>query len=181
MTPDLRQLRYFVAVAEESSFTQAAARLMITQQSLSQQITALERILGAKLFDRDSRGTKLTDIGALFLPEARAVLDRADEAVTVIRRALRGETGGSAWPSWPPSRTTCFHRLSEPHGNVCPTWNSARRRPPSGRSSEACSTAGTTSRSPARRTSPASPPAPSPPNKCAPSCPRGIRSPTAPS
>ncbi|MEU7916447.1 LysR family transcriptional regulator [Microbispora bryophytorum] len=93
MTPDLRQLRYFVAVAEESSFTQAAARLMITQQSLSQQITALERILGARLFDRDSRGTKLTDIGALFLPEARAVLDRADEAVTVIRRALRGETG----------------------------------------------------------------------------------------
>ncbi|MGI5149913.1 LysR family transcriptional regulator [Plantactinospora sp. CA-294935] len=93
MTPDLRQLRYFVAVAEESSFTQAATRLMITQQSLSQQINALERILGAKLFDRDSRGTKLTDTGALFLPEARAVLNRADEAVAVIRRAVRGETG----------------------------------------------------------------------------------------
>lgn len=93
MTPDLRQLRYFVAVAEESSFTQAASRLMITQQSLSQQINALERILGAKLFNRDSRGTRLTDTGALFLPEARAVLDRADEAVAVVRRAVRGETG----------------------------------------------------------------------------------------
>ncbi|MFE9959968.1 LysR family transcriptional regulator [Micromonospora sp. NPDC005299] len=93
MTPDLRQLRYFVAVAEESSFTQAASRLMITQQSLSQQINALERILGAKLFNRDSRGTRLTDTGALFLPEARAVLERADEAVAVVRRAVRGETG----------------------------------------------------------------------------------------
>ncbi|KAB1910676.1 LysR family transcriptional regulator [Micromonospora sp. AMSO31t] len=93
MTPDLRQLRYFVAVAEESSFTRAASRLMITQQSLSQQINALERILGAKLFHRDSRGTRLTDTGALFLPEARAVLDRADEAVAVVRRAARGETG----------------------------------------------------------------------------------------
>ncbi|GAA4557117.1 LysR family transcriptional regulator [Planotetraspora kaengkrachanensis] len=93
MTPDLRQFRYFVAVAEESSFTQAAARLMITQQSLSQQINTLERILGARLFDRDSRGTRLTDTGALFLPEARAVLDRADEAVAVVRGAVRGETG----------------------------------------------------------------------------------------
>ncbi|MEU4480552.1 LysR family transcriptional regulator [Micromonospora sp. NPDC023966] len=93
MTPDLRQLRYFVAVAEESSFTRAANRLMITQQSLSQQINALERILRAKLFDRDSRGTRLTETGALFLPEARAVLDRADEAVAVVQRAVRGETG----------------------------------------------------------------------------------------
>jgi DNA-binding transcriptional LysR family regulator len=93
VTPDLRQLRYFVAVAEESSFSRAATRLMIAQQSLSQQISALERILGAKLFDRDSRGTKLTDVGTLFLPEARAVLDRADEAVAVVRRAVRGETG----------------------------------------------------------------------------------------
>lgn len=93
MTPDLRQLRYFVAVAEESSFTRAATRLMITQQSLSQQIKALERILGARLFDRDSRGTNLTDTGALFLPEARAVLDRADEAVAVVQGAVRGEIG----------------------------------------------------------------------------------------
>ncbi|WP_049569543.1 LysR family transcriptional regulator [Streptomyces sp. SBT349] len=93
MTPDLRQLRYFVAVAEESSYTRAAERLMISQQSLSQQITLLERMLSVKLFDRDTRGTKLTAVGALFLPEARAVLDRADEAVDVVARAARGEIG----------------------------------------------------------------------------------------
>lgn len=93
MTPDLRQLRYFVAVAEEAGFTRAASRLTIAQQSLSQQITLLERMVGAKLFDRDSRGTSLTDIGELFLPEARAVLARADEAMAVVGRAVRGEIG----------------------------------------------------------------------------------------
>jgi DNA-binding transcriptional LysR family regulator len=93
VTPDLRQLRYFVAVAEELSFTQAAARLMISQQSLSQQITSLERILGVTLFDRDSRGTSLTGLGSLFLPEARATLDRADQAFAVVEQAKRGEIG----------------------------------------------------------------------------------------
>ncbi|MFD3441832.1 LysR substrate-binding domain-containing protein [Streptomyces sp. NPDC058685] len=93
MTPDLRQLRYFVAVAEESSYTRAAERLMISQQSLSQQISLLERMLAVRLFDRDSRGTSLTAVGALFLPEARAVLDRADEAMDVVARAARGELG----------------------------------------------------------------------------------------
>ncbi|MGW3598488.1 LysR family transcriptional regulator [Streptomyces sp. NPDC005167] len=93
MTPDLRQLRYFVAVAEESSYTRAAERLMISQQSLSQQISLLERMLGVKLFDRGTRGTSLTPVGALFLPEARAVLDRADEAIDVVARAARGEIG----------------------------------------------------------------------------------------
>jgi DNA-binding transcriptional LysR family regulator len=93
VTPDLRQLRYFVAVAEESSYTRAAERLTISQQSLSQQITLLERMLGVKLFDRDTRGTGLTAVGALFLPEARAVLTRAEEAVDVVARAARGEIG----------------------------------------------------------------------------------------
>ncbi|MEW2502777.1 MULTISPECIES: LysR family transcriptional regulator [unclassified Amycolatopsis] len=93
MTPDLRQLRYFVAVAEESSYTRAAEQLLISQQSLSQQITSLERMLGAKLFDRDTRGTSLTAIGTLFLPEARAVLARADEAFDLVARATRGEVG----------------------------------------------------------------------------------------
>ncbi|WP_433559399.1 LysR family transcriptional regulator [Pseudonocardia xinjiangensis] len=93
MSPDLRQLRYFVAVAEESSYTRAAERLTMSQQSLSQQITLLERMLGVKLFDRDTRGTGLTAVGALFLPEARAVLARAEEAVDVVARAARGEIG----------------------------------------------------------------------------------------
>ncbi|WP_439380369.1 LysR family transcriptional regulator [Amycolatopsis lexingtonensis] len=93
MTPELRHLRYFVAVADETSFTRAAAGLHIAQQSLSQQITVLERTLGARLFDRDARGTRLTAVGALFLPEARAVLTRADEAVATLGRAVRGEIG----------------------------------------------------------------------------------------
>lgn len=86
-------MRYFVAVADETSFTRAAAGLHIAQQSLSQQITVLERILGAKLFDRDGRGARLTAAGEVFLPEARAVLDRADEAVATLARAVRGEIG----------------------------------------------------------------------------------------
>ena len=85
--------RYFVAVAEESSHTRAAERLLIRRQSLSQQITLLGRMLGAKLFDRDTRGTSLTAVGVLFLPEARAVLDRADEVIDVVVRAVRGEIG----------------------------------------------------------------------------------------
>ncbi|WP_182875456.1 LysR family transcriptional regulator [Microbispora sp. H10670] len=93
MTPELRHLRYFVAVAEHLSFTVAARELHIAQQSLSQQIAALEHALGARLFDRDTRGTRLTEIGRVFLPEARAVLDRADAALQAARRAVRGETG----------------------------------------------------------------------------------------
>jgi len=93
VTPELRQLRYFLVVAEELSFTRAAARLRIAQQSLSQQIAAVERTLGARLFDRDTRGTRLTRVGALFVPEAQAVVTRADEAVAAIAKAIRGESG----------------------------------------------------------------------------------------
>ncbi|MEU0531383.1 LysR family transcriptional regulator [Amycolatopsis tolypomycina] len=93
MTPELRQLRSFVAVAEATSFTRAAAGLHLAQQSLSQQITVLERGLGVRLFDRDARGARLTAVGRLFLPEARAVLARADEAVATLGRAARGELG----------------------------------------------------------------------------------------
>jgi DNA-binding transcriptional LysR family regulator len=93
VTPELRQLRYFVAVAEATSFTRAAAGLHLAQQSLSQQITVLERALGVRLFDRDARGARLTAVGRLFLPEARAVLARADDAVATLGRAVRGEIG----------------------------------------------------------------------------------------
>ncbi|GAA3748486.1 LysR family transcriptional regulator [Plantactinospora mayteni] len=93
MTPELRHLRYFVAVAEHLSFTRAAVALRVAQQSLSQQVAVLERALGARLLDRDTRGTRLTELGQLFLPEARAVLARADEAVATVGRAARGEIG----------------------------------------------------------------------------------------
>lgn len=82
-----------MAVAEEQSFTRAARRLHLAQQSLSQQIAALERALGVRLFDRDSRGTRLSEVGRVFLPEARDLLDRAEAAITMARRAGRGEMG----------------------------------------------------------------------------------------
>jgi DNA-binding transcriptional LysR family regulator len=89
--PELRQLGYFVAVAEERSVTRAAARLHITQQSLSQQIRTLEAQLGVALFERSPRGVELTDVGAVLLREARPVLAQAERAVDAVRRAARGE------------------------------------------------------------------------------------------
>ncbi|MFF7334583.1 LysR substrate-binding domain-containing protein [Streptomyces sp. NPDC008150] len=94
MTTDvhLRELRYFVAVAEELHFTRAAARLYVSQPALSKQIRALEGQLGAELFRRDRQGVALTDAGAALLPYAREVLaswSRASAAVEAARTAQR--------------------------------------------------------------------------------------------
>lgn len=88
---DLRQLRYFVTIAEAGSFSIAAAQLHVAQQSLSQQIALIERRLGGRLFDRGPRGVTLTAVGAALLPEARAALVAADRAFDVARRAAGGE------------------------------------------------------------------------------------------
>ncbi|MFB6840366.1 LysR substrate-binding domain-containing protein [Streptomyces sp. NPDC056361] len=82
-----RDLRYFLAVAEELHFTRAAERLYVSQPALSKQIRALERQLGAPLFDRGGRGVSLTSVGTALLPHARAVLDAWEEGHGAVRRA----------------------------------------------------------------------------------------------
>jgi DNA-binding transcriptional LysR family regulator len=83
---ELRHLRYFVAIAEERSFSRAAERLWVSQPGLSSQTRRLEAELGIQLFVRHTRGVDLTDAGELFLDRARTVLVAADDAL-----ALGGE------------------------------------------------------------------------------------------
>jgi DNA-binding transcriptional LysR family regulator len=89
----LRQIAYFLAVTDEGSFTLAARKLRIAQPSLSQQIQALERDVGADLLERTPRGIRLTPEGREFLPEARAMLAAAERARLAVRRTAGLEAG----------------------------------------------------------------------------------------
>jgi DNA-binding transcriptional LysR family regulator len=103
---ELRHLRYFVAIAEERSFTRAAERLWVAQPGLSTQIRRLESELGVDLFVRHTRGVDLTEAGELFLERARMALVAADAAGATGRDLEEGHVGtvrlgivaGAGWP-----------------------------------------------------------------------------------
>jgi DNA-binding transcriptional LysR family regulator len=90
---ELRHFRYFVAIAEERSFTRAAERLWVAQPGLSTQIRRLETELGVRLFERHTRGVNLTPAGELFLGRARVALAAAEEAGAIGRDLERGTIG----------------------------------------------------------------------------------------
>ncbi|GHH30548.1 LysR family transcriptional regulator [Lentzea cavernae] len=103
---ELRQLRYFLAVAEELHFGRAAARLLIAGPSLSQQIKALERDLGVPLFARDRRTVALTSAGAALVPEVRALLERADELQRHARQLSGSRPVRIGYVNWLPPDLT---------------------------------------------------------------------------
>lgn len=92
-TLSLKQLSYFVAVAEEQHFHRAAARLHISQPPLTQRIQAMERDLGVQLFKRKGRLIELTQAGRLVLAEARAALAQVDRVRETARKAEQGQAG----------------------------------------------------------------------------------------
>jgi DNA-binding transcriptional LysR family regulator len=119
---ELRQLRYFVAVAEELHFRRAAERLLMSQPPLSHQIRALEDELGAVLLERTRRSVQLTPAGEAFLRDARAVLADLERAGHNARRIHDGQTGllrvsfaGSALLSLLPR---VVHELAETHPEI---------------------------------------------------------------
>jgi DNA-binding transcriptional LysR family regulator len=119
---ELHQLEYFVAVAEELSFTRGARRAHVVQSAVSAAITRLERELNAPLFERTRRRVALTDAGSALLPEARATLAAAQgarDAVAAVRGGLRGSvTLGMMLSTGPLDMAAILGRFSAAHPDV---------------------------------------------------------------
>jgi DNA-binding transcriptional LysR family regulator len=90
---EIRQLRYFVAVAERGSVSQAALDLHLSQSALSEALRKLEVELGVDLFARSTRGVSVTPAGSVFVGEAREAIARFDAALMAVRAAADGQTG----------------------------------------------------------------------------------------
>lgn len=91
MSLELKHLRYFVAVADELSFSAAARRLYVSQQAISRVIQQLERALGVRLFERTTRSVRLTAAGSALYPSAERSIAAAEEAFEAARRAGRAD------------------------------------------------------------------------------------------
>ena len=110
VTLDLEQLRAFVEVAQQRSFSRAAAQLRLTQPAISKRISALERHLDTALFDRIGRAVVLTQTGAHLLASALKVLQRLKDAETAVRNA-NGQVDGTLVIAT--SHHVGLHRLPE--------------------------------------------------------------------
>jgi DNA-binding transcriptional LysR family regulator len=117
---DLRQLRYFVAVAEELHFSRASVRLNLAQSALSGQIRALEREIGGPLLIRSTRRVELTAAGEALLEDARAILAAADEAFARARALARGESGALVIGTLGPAPGGVFAPLLARFGSMHP-------------------------------------------------------------
>src|SRR3954465_2870588 len=115
---ELRRLRYFAAVAEELHFSRAAERRHVAQPAVSEQVRKLEQELGVRLLNRTPQSVSLTPAGAVFLREARRVLEQAETARQAAGNARRRLTSslriGYMPASLPASVPRTLHRLPKP-------------------------------------------------------------------
>jgi Bacterial regulatory helix-turn-helix protein, lysR family len=147
--PDLRQLRTFVAVAQERNFTRAAQQLHLAQQAVSKSVAQLERELGVELLERTTREVRLTPAGRALRADGVALLRDADAAFARAREVGRGLSGtlrvGVSPALGPPVRDAIVAALRDGAPDLpSPCWRSARAT-----SAACCASASWTSSSPA--------------------------------
>ena len=109
MSIELRQLRYFIAVAEELHVGRAAIRLNMTQPPLSQSIQGLEALLGAPLFIRKNRGIILSSAGEALLPEAKKLIKKSQDLGELVKTAARGDIGALSLAFVSTADYNCHH------------------------------------------------------------------------